>query len=93
MRNQVTSHGSNQGISILIFCDVDMKLPEWIGLEWCVGFGILGLKVFPAEAAGIEGNISNQMEIIKAWFQGEGDTFRDDRGFGSSERLGGEVKD
>ena len=50
--------------------------------------GVLGLKVFPAEVAGKGGNISNQAE-----FQEEGETFREDRGFGSSERLGGEVND
>jgi hypothetical protein len=35
-------------------------------------------------------NISNQVEMIKAGFRGEGETLGKDRGFGSSERLGGE---
>ena len=32
--------------------------------------GMLELKGFPAEAAGKEGNISNQLEIVKTGFQG-----------------------
>ena len=51
---------------------------------------VLGPKVFPVEAAD-KGDISNQAEMIKAGLQGKGETFREDRGFGSSERLGGEV--
>ena len=31
--------------------------------------------------------------MIKPWFQGKGETFRKDRGFEISEKLGGEVND
>ena len=38
--------------------------------------GVLGPKVFPAEAMGKGGNISNQVEMIKTGFQGKGEAFR-----------------
>jgi len=37
--------------------------------------GVLGPKVFPAEASGKGGNISNQAEMIKTGFRGKGETF------------------
>ena len=37
--------------------------------------GLLGPKVFPAEASGKGGNISNQAKIIKTGFRGKGGTF------------------
>ena len=37
--------------------------------------GVLGPKVFPAEATGKGGNISNQAEMIKMGFWGKGKTF------------------
>ena len=52
---------------------------------------MLGPKLFPAEAAGKGGNISNQVEVIKARFGREGETFGDDRVFRGGERLGGVV--
>ena len=45
-------------------------------------------KVFPAEAAGKGSNISNQTEVVKLGFWGEGNTFGEDRG---SESLREEV--
>ena len=49
--------------------------------------------MFPAEAMGKGGNISNQAEMIKPGFRRKGETFRKYRGFRSSEMLGGEVND
>ena len=37
--------------------------------------GVLGPKVFPAEATGKGGKISNQAEMIKAGFWGKGEKF------------------
>ena len=61
-----------------------------VDVVWRIG--VLGPKVFAMEAAGQQGNISNQTEVIKLGFQG-GETFKEDRDFISSERLGGEVND
>ena len=35
--------------------------------------GVLGPKVFPTEAMGKGGNITNQVEMIKSEFRGEGE--------------------
>ena len=60
-----------------------------VGVVWRTGE--LGSKVFPAEAVGKRCNISNQAEVVKAVFWREGETFRENRGFRSSENLGGEI--
>ena len=54
---------------------------------------MLGSEVFPAETVAKGGHIINKVEVINVGFRGEREMIRDDREFGSSERLGGEVKE
>ena len=53
----------------------------------------LTLTTNKEEATDKGGNISNEAEMIKVGFWGKGETFIKDRGFGSSERLEGEVNE
>ena len=58
-----------------------------IGLEWCVG-----VRSVSSGGCRQRRQHLNQVELVKVGLQGE-ETFREDSGFRSSERLGGEVND
>ena len=70
------------------FMELDKAGMDGIGMEW---IGVLGPKVFPAEAAEKGSNIISQAEVIKMDFCGERETLGENRGLEDDEMLRGEV--